>query len=306
MSCVVCSWVFRLSPFQSSSSLQQQQQQRSHSLLLAAANKTKPSSSSCLLIYSLSSTVCTFQRLRLLLTSVERRAGSMCAFLPVASLLHAADKNPGKSPRIEEESGRPLRYRKPLFHVQDKNPVLLWRVIDSSVHEFGLGFTSLLVDSWNFVVVVATDLLRSSQRRHVGHGVLSLLLALALTSKNAPPSSMETFENVPQTLSGADKAHRIQRPKSAKAESCTRKCVSTCIRGGAGAPGEGPLNVRRYMNLCCHSYWLHFIGGQVAFCLYIYLTYHLMGLSLCLEIKLSLVWGSVLCSLNASNGSKQL
>jgi hypothetical protein len=244
MSCVVCSWVFRLSPFQSSSS-PQQQQQRSHSLLLAAANKTKPSSSSSLLIYSLSSTVCTFQRLRLLLTSVERRAGSMCAFLPVASLLHAADKHPEKSQRIEEESGRPLRYRKPLFHVQETNPVLLWRVIDSSVHEFGLGFTSLLVDSWNFVVVVATDLLRSSQRRHVGHGVLSLLLALALTTKNAPPSSMETFENVPQTLSGADKAHRIQRPKSAKAESCTRKCVSTCIRGGAGAPGEGPLNVRR-------------------------------------------------------------
>ncbi len=200
MSCVVCSWVFRLSPFQSSSSLQQQ---RSHSLLLAAANKTEPSSSSSsLLIYSLSSTVCTFQRLRLLLTSVERRAGSMCAFLPVASLLHAADKHPEKSQRIEEESGRPLRYRKPLFHVQEKNPVLLWRVIDSSVHEFGLGFTSLLVDSWNFVVVVATDLLRSSQRRHVGHGVLSLLLALALTSKSAPPSSMETFENVPQTLSG--------------------------------------------------------------------------------------------------------
>jgi hypothetical protein len=169
----------------------------------------------------------------------------MCAFLPVASLLHAADKHPEKSQRIEEESGRPLRYRKPLFHVQEKNPVLLWLVIDSSVHEFGLGFTSLLVDSWNFVVVVAMDLLRSSQRRHVGHGVLSLLLALALTSKNAPPSSMETFENVPQTLSGADKAHRIQRPKSAKAESCTRKCVSTCIRGGAGAPGEGPLNVRR-------------------------------------------------------------
>ncbi len=197
MSCVVCSWVFRRSPFQSSSSLQQQQ--RSHSLLLAAANKTKPSSSSSLLIYSLSSTVCTFQRLRLLLTSVERRAGSMCEFLPVASLLHAADKHPEKSQRREEESGRPLRYRKPLFHVQEKNPV---RVIDSSVHEFGLGFRSLLVDSWNFVVVVATDLLRSSQRRHFGHGVLSLLLALALTSKNAPPSSMETFENVPQTLSG--------------------------------------------------------------------------------------------------------
>jgi hypothetical protein len=68
-------------------------------------------------------------------------------------------------------------------------------------------------------------------------------------------------------LAGADKAHRIQRPKSAKAESCTRKCVSTCIRGGAGAPGEGPLNVRRYMNLCCPSYQLHFIGVKLLFLL---------------------------------------
>lgn len=45
---------------------------------------------------------------------------------------------------------------------------------------------------------------------------------------------------------GADgKQARIQRPKSTKAESCTIKCVTTCIRGGAGSPGEGPFNVRR-------------------------------------------------------------
>ncbi|XP_058113406.1 uncharacterized protein LOC131256556 isoform X1 [Magnolia sinica] len=41
------------------------------------------------------------------------------------------------------------------------------------------------------------------------------------------------------------KPARIQRPKSRKAESCTVKCVTTCIRGGAGSPGEGPLNARR-------------------------------------------------------------
>ncbi|KAJ0084442.1 hypothetical protein Patl1_30946 [Pistacia atlantica] len=34
-------------------------------------------------------------------------------------------------------------------------------------------------------------------------------------------------------------------PKSRKAESCTIKCVTTCIRGGEGSPGEGPFNVRR-------------------------------------------------------------
>lgn len=63
----------------------------------------------------------------------------------------------------------------------------------------------------------------------------------------------ETFSNVPQTLSGdcVDgqkncKKARIQRPKSRQAETCTVKCVNTCIRGGSGSPGEGPLNVRRY------------------------------------------------------------
>ncbi|XP_006349509.1 uncharacterized protein [Solanum tuberosum] len=62
----------------------------------------------------------------------------------------------------------------------------------------------------------------------------------------------ETFSNVPQTLSGdcVDgqkdcKKARIQRPKSRQAEICTVKCVNTCIRGGSGSPGEGPLNVRR-------------------------------------------------------------
>ncbi|MCD7446545.1 hypothetical protein HAX54_009228 [Datura stramonium] len=62
----------------------------------------------------------------------------------------------------------------------------------------------------------------------------------------------ETLSNIPQTLSGdcVDgqkdcKKARIQRPKSRQAETCTVKCVNTCIRGGSGSPGEGPLNVRR-------------------------------------------------------------
>ncbi|XP_027067181.1 uncharacterized protein LOC113774956 [Coffea eugenioides] len=64
----------------------------------------------------------------------------------------------------------------------------------------------------------------------------------------------ETLSNVPQTLSGECssvsgkddcKKPRIQRPKSKKAETCTVKCVNTCIRGGLGSPGEGPLNIRR-------------------------------------------------------------
>ncbi|VFQ83694.1 unnamed protein product [Cuscuta campestris] len=51
---------------------------------------------------------------------------------------------------------------------------------------------------------------------------------------------------LPQTLSGEyARRDRIQRPRSAQAEGCTLKCVGTCIRGGYGSPGEGPLNVRR-------------------------------------------------------------
>ncbi|XP_043813240.1 uncharacterized protein LOC110617005 isoform X3 [Manihot esculenta] len=69
---------------------------------------------------------------------------------------------------------------------------------------------------------------------------------------DAPQQAAETLLNVPQSLSGdcASSAKdcrkaTIQRPKSKKAESCTVKCVNTCIRGGEGSPGEGPLNVRR-------------------------------------------------------------
>nr|DAD46358.1 TPA_asm: hypothetical protein HUJ06_004588 [Nelumbo nucifera] len=63
-------------------------------------------------------------------------------------------------------------------------------------------------------------------------------------------SQLDTLSNIPQILSGECasptdcKKARIQRPKSRKAEACTTKCVTTCIRGGAGSPGEGPLNAR--------------------------------------------------------------
>ncbi|XP_058113408.1 uncharacterized protein LOC131256556 isoform X3 [Magnolia sinica] len=69
--------------------------------------------------------------------------------------------------------------------------------------------------------------------------------AMVFSSAVQSPDT-ETLSNIPQTLSGEDgKPARIQRPKSRKAESCTVKCVTTCIRGGAGSPGEGPLNARR-------------------------------------------------------------
>ncbi|KAL2650749.1 hypothetical protein R1flu_018877 [Riccia fluitans] len=85
------------------------------------------------------------------------------------------------------------------------------------------------------------------QKRGWSTLITVLILANAFYSDIAPPSDAETFENIPQELnqSGVDKPRRIQRPKSKKAEGCTQKCLGTCIRGGAGSPGEGPLNVRR-------------------------------------------------------------
>ncbi|PIA36947.1 hypothetical protein AQUCO_03100004v1 [Aquilegia coerulea] len=83
-------------------------------------------------------------------------------------------------------------------------------------------------------------------------GVLILLMVFSGTPVSAATiaqsieQSSDTLANVPQTLSGGDgKKARIQHPKSRIAEGCTIKCVTTCIRGGAGSPGEGPLNARR-------------------------------------------------------------
>ncbi|KAK1268020.1 hypothetical protein QJS04_geneDACA014038 [Acorus gramineus] len=73
-------------------------------------------------------------------------------------------------------------------------------------------------------------------------------LAVVVVTAALLASSTDTLSNVPQTLSAGDDPGgptRIQHPKSRRAESCTVKCVTTCIRGGAGSPGEGPLNARR-------------------------------------------------------------
>jgi len=80
----------------------------------------------------------------------------------------------------------------------------------------------------------------------------TFLTTAAVIASVATADEPETLSNIPQTLSGECtlpkdcKKTRIQKPKSRKAESCTIKCVTTCIRGGEGSPGEGPFNVIRY------------------------------------------------------------
>ncbi|GKV26851.1 hypothetical protein SLEP1_g36073 [Rubroshorea leprosula] len=95
---------------------------------------------------------------------------------------------------------------------------------------------------------------RSSRRCILATGLLaasSVLVPVPLAEAVEAPQEADTLANIPQTLSGECastkdcKKARIQHPKSKKAESCTVKCVNTCIRGGDGSPGEGPLNIRR-------------------------------------------------------------
>lgn len=36
----------------------------------------------------------------------------------------------------------------------------------------------------------------------------------------------------------------IEGPLGKQVQQCTRRCVPTCIRGGQGAPGLGPMSLR--------------------------------------------------------------
>ena len=110
----------------------------------------------------------------------------------------------------------------------------------------------------NGIIIRSTSQLTRASRKCIvataGFLAAAAVLASAATVGLAIESSEQgdTLANIPQTLSGECilpndcKTARIQKPKSRQAESCTIKCVTTCIRGGEGSPGEGPFNVRRY------------------------------------------------------------
>ncbi|KAL6144369.1 PREDICTED: uncharacterized protein LOC101303248 [Fragaria vesca subsp. vesca] len=109
----------------------------------------------------------------------------------------------------------------------------------------------------NGIIIRSTSQLTRASRKCIvataGFLAAAAVLASAATVGLAieSPEQGDTLANIPQTLSGECilpndcKKARIQKPKSRQAESCTIKCVTTCIRGGEGSPGEGPFNVRR-------------------------------------------------------------
>ncbi|KAJ4725459.1 Mitochondrial import inner membrane translocase subunit tim-10 isoform 1 [Melia azedarach] len=128
-------------------------------------------------------------------------------------------------------------------------PALLNRI---SINTFAYKTSSSKNNNSNIIIKKSTSRCCSIASKASGLFAAAIVIAAAASGAEAPlQDEGETLSNIPQELSGECavakdcKKPRIQRPKSRKAESCTIKCVTTCIRGGDGSPGEGPLNVRR-------------------------------------------------------------
>ncbi|XP_057504887.1 uncharacterized protein LOC130788326 isoform X2 [Actinidia eriantha] len=133
--------------------------------------------------------------------------------------------------------------------------LLLMNGATSTLCEYGYGCSR---QQQKQVVVNCSQRNDHRDRSRIGFiatAAAAITLSAAANAFIEVPSQMqpETLLDIPQMLSGEGEcssssssdckkaARRIQRPKSRKAESCTIKCVTTCIRGG---DGEGPFNVR--------------------------------------------------------------
>lgn len=71
---------------------------------------------------------------------------------------------------------------------------------------------------------------------------------------SAGDEEAEYFQTAPAELSSADEGTKgprmssyLEGPRGKEVQDCTRKCMPTCIRGGQGAPGLGPMSVRKEM-----------------------------------------------------------
>lgn len=87
--------------------------------------------------------------------------------------------------------------------------------------------------------------------------VVSCILFVSGTSTASAAASVGAFasednmENVPSTLSAKDDDDTkplstwFSGASKGAIEECTRKCLTTCVRGGEGAPGLGPISLRK-------------------------------------------------------------
>ena len=95
---------------------------------------------------------------------------------------------------------------------------------------------------------------RDSTRAWRAAGV-ALAAAATLSAAAAPIAFAERefyIEDIPQGLSSGDGGEKapslrslVKGTNTKEIEKCTGKCVVTCTRGGGGAPGLGPLSVRK-------------------------------------------------------------
>ena len=84
---------------------------------------------------------------------------------------------------------------------------------------------------------------------------VALAAAATLSAAAAPIAFAESefyIEDIPQGLSSGDGGEKapslrslVKGTNTKEIEKCTGKCVITCTRGGGGAPGLGPLSVRK-------------------------------------------------------------
>jgi len=88
--------------------------------------------------------------------------------------------------------------------------------------------------------------------RYVGFAVATAAAALtALAPPIAIAESEFYVEDIPQGLNSADaraapNLKTLTKGANGKEiEKCATKCIATCTRGGSGAPGLGPLSVRK-------------------------------------------------------------
>ena len=101
---------------------------------------------------------------------------------------------------------------------------------------------------------VGRVVLERSTRALVALGVASCLISSVSVPHALAQSSRDEFyiEDIPQGLSSGDVggpgkslSSMVKGVNKKEIEKCTGKCIVTCTRGGGGAPGLGPLSVRK-------------------------------------------------------------
>ena len=95
--------------------------------------------------------------------------------------------------------------------------------------------------------------LQTGQRAFVAFGVAACL-ACGVAAPAALAQGRDEFyiEDIPQGLSSGDTGAKgqslsslVRGANTKEIEKCAGKCIVTCTRGGGGAPGLGPLSVRK-------------------------------------------------------------